>query len=182
MKKLFFFLTTLLVFTSCEEDVKFNNPSMQAMNGEVLFRATDPRVTYNLDGGITISGEFGFETMELKIASAAPGIYKFGLNSNTVAYYKYDADGLVLEYSTIGGVENPDLQSDLGQIIIYEPTHPKASKTPGTISGEFKFNGKLINNNPFGAMNVFFQDGHFYGLKLQDIDTGGDDDDDDIQP
>lgn len=166
MKKIFLFLTALVAFSSCEEDIQFNNPSLQVMVDEVLFRADNPTVNEGPGNAITITGEYGFETLILKVASKNAGTYKFGLNSTNVAYYKYEEDGLILEYSTIEGIDNPDLESDLGELIIYPKTHPKSSSTPGTISGEFKFRGKILNSNPLGNPTVFFHQGHFYNLSV----------------
>ncbi|HUH51222.1 MAG TPA: DUF6252 family protein [Flavobacterium sp.] len=112
-------------------------------------------------------GEYGMESLSLKIPSVTPGTYYFGVDSNTVAYYRSEApDGLVLEYSTIEGPENEN-EGNLGELTIYEITDPKASPVQGTISGEFKFRGRIMNNNPFGQPSVFFHKGHFYNLTAQ---------------
>lgn len=167
MKRIFLLLVAAIAFSSCAEEVSFNSPSFQAMNGENLFRALAPRATLNLDGTINLEGDYYFEVINIKIASSEPGTYQFGVDANTVANYTYSADGLVLEYSTLNGISIPDSQQSLGEVTIYAANNPKASKEPGTISGVFKFNAKLVENNPFGQTNVFIQQGHFYGLKLQ---------------
>ncbi len=167
MKKIFLFLTVLVAFSSCEEDIKFNNPSLEVMVDDELFRAENPKVNQNLDGTITITGEYGFEILSLKIASKNPGTYKFGINNTNVAYYKYDEDGFVLEYSTIEGIDNSDLESDLGELIIYPANHPKASRVAGTISGYFNFRGKTLNTNSLENPTVFFHQGHFYNLPVE---------------
>lgn len=164
MKKIFLFLSALVVFSSCEEDIRFSNPSLQVMKDNELLRTENPKVNQNLDGTITITGKYGFESLSLKVASKNAGTYKFGLNDTNVAYYKYEEGGLLLEYSTIEGIDNPDLENDLGELIIYPANHAKASKTPGTISGEFKFRGKILHSNPFGEPTIFFHQGHFYNL------------------
>lgn len=169
MKKIALFLLALVAFSSCEEDIQFNNPSLQVMKDNELLRVVNPHVVLNLDGSVSLTGSYGFETLILKVASPTPGTYKFGLNNSNVAYYKYEADGLVLEYSTISGVDNSQMEDDLGELVILPPTHPRASKEPGTISGEFKFRGKILNSNPFGSPNIFFHQGVFYGLKVQGV-------------
>ncbi|HUH51886.1 MAG TPA: DUF6252 family protein [Flavobacterium sp.] len=167
MKRIFLLLVVAFAFASCAEDVKFNDPSLQAMNGEKLFRALAPRAIQNPDGTISLEGEYRFEELQIKVASAEPGTYLFGVNTNTVANYSYKSDGMILEYSTLDGITNPNMQDNLGEITIYEADNPLASKEPGTISGVFKFNAKLTQSNPFGQSNVFLQQGHFYGLKFQ---------------
>lgn len=170
MKKIFFLIAVLGLFSSCGEEIQFNNPSLQVMKEDVLLRTTNPRVIMNLDGTIAIAGEYGTEFLSLKIPSLNPGTYYFGVDNSTVAYYKHIApDGLVLEYSTIAGPENEN-EANLGELIIYEPTHPKASPVQGTISGEFKFRGKILNNNPFGREYLFFHKGHFYNLTIQEAE------------
>lgn len=171
MKKIFLLVVALVTLSSCEEDIRFNNPSLQVMKDDELLRVENPQVILNLDGTISITGEYGFETLSLKVPSINAGTYYFGVNTSTVAYYKYDAgDGLVLEYSTISGVENPELEDNLGELIIYDATHPKASPIAGTISGEFKFRGKIMNENPFGQPSIFFHQGRFYNLTVQGVE------------
>lgn len=164
MKKIALLLVALVAFSSCEEDIQFSNPALQVTVDDELLRIVNPSVTLNLDGTITLAGSSGFETLSLTVASNEPGTYKFGVNDINVAYYKYDVDEMTLEYSTIEGINNSDFESDLGELIIYPLSHPKASKTPGTISGEFHFRGKLLNNNPLGEPSVFFHQGSFYNL------------------
>lgn len=167
MKKIFFLVAVLGLFSSCGEDIQFNNPSLQVMKDDVLLRTTNPRIVLNLDGTIAIAGEYGTESLSLKIPSVTPGTYYFGVDASTVAYYKSVApDGLVLEYSTLAGSENEN-ESNLGELTIYEATNPKASSVQGTISGEFKFRGRILNNNPFGQPSLFFHKGHFYNLTVQ---------------
>lgn len=170
MKKIFLFVVALVAFSSCEEDIKLNNPSLQVMKDDVLLRTLHPHVELNPDGSILITGEYGFETLSLKVASQNPGTYKFGINNNNIAYYKYDEEGLVLEYSTIEGIDNTDMEDDLGELTIYPSTHPKSSPMEGSISGEFKFRGKILNNNPFGEPNIFFHQGTFYNLNIMVIE------------
>src|SRR5690606_39314025 len=92
MKKIFLFVVALVAFSSCEEDIKLNNPSLQVMKDDQLLRTLHPHVELNPDGSILITGEYGFETLSLKVASQNPGTYKFGINNNNIAYYKYDED------------------------------------------------------------------------------------------
>lgn len=167
MKKIFLLVVLLVAFTSCEEDIKLNNPSLQVMKDDVLLRTVHPQVLQNIDGSITIIGEYGFETLSLTVASRNPGTYKFGVDNTNIAYYKYDEDGLVLEYSTIEGIDNPELEDDLGELIIYPATHPKASPIEGTISGEFKFRGKILHDSTLGEPNIFFHQGTFYNLVVE---------------
>ncbi len=171
MKKIFLLVVALVTFSSCEEEIKFNNPSLQVMKDDELLRVENPQVLLNLDGTISITGQYGFEVLSLKVPSVNPGTYYFGLNANTVAYYKYESeDGLVLEYSTIAGVENPEQEDNLGELIIYDISHPKSSPIAGTISGEFKFRGRIMNENPFGQPSIFFHQGRFYNLAVQGME------------
>lgn len=175
MKKIFLLVVAMVAFSSCEEEVKFNNPSLQVMKDDELLRVDNPHVLLNLDGTVSITGEYGFEVLSLKVPSTEPGTYYFGLNNNTVAYYKYEADdGLVLEYSTIAGVENSDYEENLGELTIYDISNPKSSPMSGTISGEFKFRGRIMNDNPFGQPSIFFHQGHFYNLAIQGVEGNQD--------
>lgn len=161
MKKITFFLASLVMFSSCEEVAEFNDPSLQAMKGDELFRADDPLAVVNQNGSVTLHGSDEFGTLEIKIGSIQPGTYVFGENTATIATYNYTADGMSFHYSTA----IMDTTVGQGEVVIYAPDHPKAGK-PGTISGEFNFRAHLTNENPFAEPEVYFHNGWFYNLPL----------------
>ena len=161
MKKITFFLVSLVVLSSCEEVTEFNNPTLQAMKDEELFRADDPVAVVNLNGSVTLQGSDEYGTLEIKIASMQPGTYAFGENSPTIATYSYHMDGMALLYST-GTVET---EISEGEVVIYTPENPKSGE-PGTISGEFNFRAQLANDNPFAEPEVYFHHGWFFNLPI----------------
>jgi len=164
MKKSAFFLVTLFVFSACE-DLKKNDTILQVAVGETFLRTENPTAVLHTDGSLTISGSYQEQILTLKINSQNDGTYSFGTGNTNVAHYKVEQEGTVLEYSTIEGLE-----PDLGNIDIYPATHIKASKNPKTISGEFRFIGKLLNrdeNDTITKPVIFFHQGFFYNLPVQ---------------
>lgn len=168
MRKILLALSLIFVLASCESEVTFNNPTFQVYKDNTLVKVRNPRATLNSNGTLVISGKNNFETLTLTLASANPGTYTLGVNSVNAAYYTYSTSGFTLEYSTILGITNPQLEDGLGRVVIYSPEHPKSSSDPNTISGEFYFRGRLINDNPFGVPTIFFHKGNFYNVKVVD--------------
>jgi len=166
MKKIIFCFVGLVIFSSCE-DLKMEDRIFQVSVGETLLRTENPKAVLHADGTITISGTHGNQTLRLTISSPNDGLYTLGTDNSTVGYYKIEQEGTILEYSTIEGTENPQLEPNLGQINIYPITHIKASKNVGTISGEFKFRGKLLNEDSTADPTIFFHQGLFYNLQVE---------------
>lgn len=156
MKKIVSLLVLLVAITSCEEDVKFNNPAVQGLKDDELWRADDfdAVITASMDGTtLTITADNGFETVVLRTEDTDPGAYDLGNDDENTASYASDIDGISEFYTT--GTEMGN-----GQITISD----KLSETDlerGIISGTFRFNavneeGEVVN----------FQDGVFYKVPI----------------
>jgi len=168
MKKIVFCLVAFAVFSSCE-DIKMEDSLLQVSVGENFLRTENPTAVLHTDGSLTLSGTYENQTLKLTITSQDAGVYTFGTSNSTVGYYKIEEEQSVLEYSTIEGVVNPQLESNLGQINIYPAGHIKASKNQGTISGEFRFRAKILGENESDIIEptIFFHQGFFYNLKVE---------------
>jgi len=170
MRRIAFFLVALFVFSSCE-DLENNSTVLQVNVGETFLRTKNPTALLRKDGSLTISGNYQEQTLTLNINSLEPGVYYFGTNSVDVAHYKIEQEGqATLEYSTIEGIDNLDLDPNLGQLIIYSANDIKASKNTRTVSGEFRFRGKLLDRKEDDSINqpsIFFHQGFFYNLSIQ---------------
>lgn len=145
MKKLFYIITILFVFFSCQQEIKTSTPSLQAEKDNVFWRAKDAKVNYNSNGSITISAYSSYEIVTLTLPSPNPGTYTLGVDTNTYATYTYTLNGITKHYETGVSLGN-------GQVII------KPSTAPGTFTGTFRFNaededGEVINYNK----GVFYQ-------------------------
>jgi len=160
MKKQFLYIIVLFAFVSCQEDVKFNNPSFQGQKDNVFWRAVDSKAT--LVGGIlTIEGYTRNDKLTLKIPSpttlVSPGdknsyvTYFLGTSTTkTATYVLTDATSSMITFSTGLGIGD-------GQIVItgYDGVNK-------IVSGTFKFNAKNVNNNPLAGPTLNFQYGNFY--------------------
>ena len=91
MKKILFLVVSAFAFLSCEDNVQFNNPALQAQKDYSFWKAQDIKVTLNTAGQLTITAISGFETIEMKTASNSIGTYEFGTtNTNNFASYTLD--------------------------------------------------------------------------------------------
>ncbi|KGO79883.1 MULTISPECIES: DUF6252 family protein [Flavobacterium] len=154
MKKILSLLVLMVTFASCEEDIQFNNPAVQAMRDDELWRAVEYTATRETDNSLTIQATNGFETLILRTASVDPGVYELGLNEQNKASYSVSVDGIEMNYQT--GTDLGD-----GKIeILAEDT----DLTQGFITGTFRFNaveddGTVVN----------FRSGVFYRVPIQPV-------------
>jgi len=142
----------MVVFTSCEDDVKFNTPAVQGLKDNELWKADDFTATLGVNNSLTIQATTGFETVVLKTSAVSAGTYTLGLNSTNMASYSVAAEsGVPAEYITANGVGSGEI------IIIPEDTNIAA----GYITGTFHFNAEDSEGNV-----VYFQEGIFYKVRL----------------
>jgi hypothetical protein len=154
MKKLFLIIIVLFAFISCQEDVRFNNPSLQGMKDNVFWRAVESKATLAPNGSLLIEAYTRNETLTFKLASTAKKNYFLGIdNVNTVNYVLSDPSGLIT-FSTGFGIGD-------GQITITE-----YDAVNNTVSGTFKFNAENTYNNPLAGPVVNFQQGVFYKVPV----------------
>ena len=153
MKKFLSLLVLLVVFTSCEEDVKFNTPAVQGLKNNELWKATKFTATKGADESFTVVADNGFETVVLKTSSTLAGAYELGEGEDNKASYTLSADGVEEDYQT--GT------SGSGRIVISDDIRD-TNLAKGYISGTFYFNAV----NAAGDI-VYFQEGHFYKLQLK---------------
>jgi hypothetical protein len=102
MKRVISLLIILVGLTSCNDDVKFNNPSVQGLKDNVLWRANDSRATIGANGSLTIEGYTEDEVVTLKTSSFVAGTYVLGtINQTNTASYVSSGGVEELEYKTI---------------------------------------------------------------------------------
>ena len=143
-----------MAFSSCEEDVQFNTPAVQALKDNELWKATEYKAII-VGGALTIEATNGFETVVLKTVSSTPGMsFQLGVNESNKATYSLEADGLSYNYQT---------GTDMGNGLIEISDNPNETDiTKGYITGTFRFNAadesdELVN----------FQNGFFYKVPIQ---------------
>jgi hypothetical protein len=154
MKKSFLFIIVFFTLISCEEDVRFNNPSFQGLKDNVFWRANVSTASLGPNGSLVIEAYSGNEMITLKTTSAAVAIYFLGTSvSKTAVYILKDINGTVT-YAT--GFGKGD-----GQIVITE--YDIVNKT---ISGAFKFNAENSDSNSLAGPVLNFQQGVFYKVPI----------------
>lgn len=101
MKKLISLIVILVAFSSCQEEVKFNNPGFQAYRDGVLFRGIDVKAYKSSSGAISIVALAQDEEVDIDIANSTLGTYYFGTtNLNTMASYLSSFNDVSLAYET----------------------------------------------------------------------------------
>ncbi|WP_276976590.1 DUF6252 family protein [Flavobacterium filum] len=161
MKKIFLILFTAVLMTSCEEDIKTNNPSVQGRLENVFWRAIDSKAELFPNGSLVITAKARLQTMTLKVPSKNKGVYVLGQNMNRTASFLFDyEDDTSLFYQT-GVTTEDDFQGD-GQIEITE-----YDDVNGTVSGNFRFNAYNVLNNPIGGEILNFNQGVFYKVQVR---------------
>jgi hypothetical protein len=102
MKKFLFLIIIAVAFSSCQEDVKFNNPGFQGLKDDVFWRANDARAYIDVTGKLRIEALTAYETINLNTSSANVGTYVLGTNNiNNSATYSSNFQDILLEYATI---------------------------------------------------------------------------------
>lgn len=102
MKRFLPLFIIAIAFSSCQEDVKFNDPGFQGLKDDVFWRANDARAYVSESGHLTIEALTEYETVTLNTASANEGTYILGTsNINNSAAYSSSFNDVELEYATI---------------------------------------------------------------------------------
>ena len=140
--------------TSCEEDVKFNDPAVQALKDNEIWKASNFTAVRGGDNSLTVTATNGFEKLTLRTASVTPGEYELGVNQSSKASYVVEADGITMSYQTGTGLGD-------GLIKISNKTR-ETDLERGFITGTFYFNAEDGNDNV-----VNFQQGIFYKIPIQ---------------
>ncbi|WP_299339066.1 DUF6252 family protein [uncultured Psychroserpens sp.] len=155
MRKIALILLTVILVSSCGDEVEFNSPAIQGnYNGNSWVASS---FAADIDfGGFLLQGSNNIETLQLVTQDDTAGVYNIGSDSPNVAIFK-DANGIV--YST---ANEPDPSLSLypveGQIIIENiiDTNPK------TITGTFWFYAYSED----GLQTVNFNEGVFHKVPL----------------
>ncbi|WP_136151386.1 DUF6252 family protein [Flavobacterium sangjuense] len=102
MKRFLSLFIIAVAFSSCQEDVKFNNPGFQGLKDDVFWRANDARAYVDASGKLSIEALTAYETVTLNTSSANVGTYILGTtNVNNSATYSSNLNDIELEYATI---------------------------------------------------------------------------------
>ena len=142
MKKILSLLVLLVAFTSCEEDVKFNNPAVQGFKNEELWRATEFSAVKS-GNSVTLTATNGFETVVLKMDNPQlESQHTLGVDGANMASYTLNVEGVEEYYETGTGVGNG--------LIKMSGDARYMDLAKGLISGEFYFNalnteGETVN-------------------------------------
>ena len=113
MKNPFLYLLLLIAFTSCSDNVKFNNPAFEGQKDNVFWRASDSKATLH-SGWLTIEGYLGYDKLTLVFPAPQSSVklsdkksyvtYVLGTanNKEIAAFYVSSTNGLnPIKYQTL---------------------------------------------------------------------------------
>ncbi|MBB4800565.1 hypothetical protein HNP37_000604 [Flavobacterium nitrogenifigens] len=153
MKKYFYFLSFLLLITSCTEDIKFNNPAFQTLKDNVFWRGRSYHAERESNGVFGIQGSLGYETISFRIQNPNEDTYILGVNNTATATYKNTLSGQEAEFTTGEGRGS-------GQVTITE-----YNTVDKTISGTFKFKAVNVKTDA-EKQEINFTEGVFYKIPV----------------
>ncbi|WP_157802097.1 DUF6252 family protein [Flavobacterium sp. 1] len=154
MRRFISVIILLFSLVSCEDQVKFNNPAVQGLKDNVLWRATLMNALQSTDGSLTITAYQKNDALILKTASTTVKTYLLGMDITNKVIVKEKTNEIITVFST--GKNWGD-----GQIVITE-----FDAINHTVTGEFKFNAKNESVDPLTGTNVNFQKGIFYKVPV----------------
>jgi hypothetical protein len=154
MSRFFGVIALFFVLVSCEEQVKFKDPSFQGLKDNVVWRATLIVAVQYPDGSLVMDAYKKSEILTLKTKSAKPQVYSLGVDLLNTATFVQEIYAEKTAFST--GANSGD-----GQIEITE-----YDAANSTITGTFKFNAKNESKDPLASPNVNLEQGAFYQIPL----------------
>ena len=154
MSRFFSVIALFFILVSCEDQVKFNNPAVQGLKDNVVWRGSLFTAVRAADGSLTIQAYQKNEILTLTTSATSVQTYPLGVDLINKATLAEKVGDLNTVFST--GINSGD-----GQIVITE-----LDELNHTITGEFKFNAINTAEDPLTRPNVNFQKGIFYKLPL----------------
>lgn len=154
MSRFFSIIALFFILLSCEDQVKFNNPAVQGLKDNVVWRATLFTAVQAADGSLTIEAYQRNEILTLRTSTTLVKNYPLGITLANKAT-------LVEKVGDVKTVFSTGINSGDGQIVITE-----IDAVNHTITGEFKINALNVSADPSTNPNVNFQKGIFYKVPL----------------
>lgn len=142
MRTFLLFLFAAFAFIGCE-DIQDNNPAMQAVLNNQLYKAIEIRAEILENGTLVLQGIKGDEELTITLNNSTEGIYTLGMNEISTAIYT-DPVGTIYSTNPFGN----------GLVLIQNVSE-------NTVSGTFKFNAYRSGLDTLNA-----QKGYFYRVPI----------------
>ncbi len=148
-----FCLLSIILFTlfSCQNEIKFNNSSVQGLKDNNFWRALKSSAVINTDGSLIIEGIASDGKLSLNITGTTLKTYLLATDDSAKAVFT-TSEGVV--FST-------GLNKGNGQIVITE-----YDIVNNTVSGTFKFNVIGQSNSSSPVLNINFREGVFNKITI----------------
>jgi hypothetical protein len=154
MSRFLWVISLFFVLVSCEDRVKFNDPTFQGLKDNVIWKATLIVAVQYPDGSLVMDAYKKSEILTLKTKSTKPQVYSLGVDLLNSATFVQEIYAEKTAFST--GTNSGD-----GQIEITE-----YDAVNSTITGTFKFNAKNESKDAITSPNINFEQGTFYQIPL----------------
>jgi hypothetical protein len=161
MKKIASFLLVVLIFSSCTEEVKFNEVAFQGLKNNTLWKAFDYKAVVATNGSLSLQATYLQENLTININSAKKGVYTFTPVSNPKATFTSIQQDFTNVFKT-----NKSTNYGVGDDIISgEGTLQITKNTGTTISGTFRLT--LVNEDEESDLRkVDFTEGNFNNIPI----------------
>jgi hypothetical protein len=161
MKNIFGLFLFAFAFFSCGTDESFNNPSVQGVLNDEVWRADSKEVVVNNAGELTLTAMRGYETLEINLPDYDQNDTIFFNTPGTSAKFIVDAPD---SYTLYDSTEEADI--DLrGRSYFYITEYNSAR---GYISGVFGITAPIVTGFPINGEAVNIRKGNFYRIPLRD--------------
>ncbi len=101
MKKIISLFVIAFAFSSCQNEIKVNNPGFQVYKNNALWRADNATAYLHTDGSITITGTSDNQNLIVSVSSKSIGKYYLGTtNSLDKVTFNSTTNGSITSYNT----------------------------------------------------------------------------------
>lgn len=160
MKNILSVVIFAFIILGCESQDSFNNPSVQGVLNDEVWRAETREVVVNNQGQLKLTAVRGFETIEITLPSVNRNDTVFFNVPGTSAKYVVDAPN---SYTLYDSTEEADI--DLRARSFFYITEFNTNKN--YISGIFSFTAPIVTGFPINGDAVNVRKGNFYRIPLR---------------
>ncbi len=161
MKKIASLFLLIFVFSSCSEEIKFNDVAFQGLKNNALWKAFDYKAVVATNGSLTLQATYLQESLTINLNAATKGVYNFTPTSIPKATFLSIQEGETITFKT-----NKSTNYGIGDDIISGEGTVQITRNDGkTISGKFILT--LVNEDEESDLRkVDFTEGNFNNIPI----------------
>jgi hypothetical protein len=147
------------ILMGCEKEDSFNNPSVQGVLNDDVWRADTREININSTGELTLKALRGYETLEIKVPTVNTNDTIFFNTAGTSGRFTVDAPNSFTLYDS---AEEADL--DLRAQGYFYITEYNLAR--GYMSGVFGFTAPIVTGFEINGDAINIRRGNFYRIPL----------------